>query len=389
MAKVEFNYKGIITIMLCSEKDKMEEICKKYAIKSLLDINNLYFLYSGKKIDLQLEFEQIINKIDKERKIMSILVYEINQENINTNSCKIKSKFPICKECNENIKFDIDDYKIKCSGCKNGHSNIMLINEYIDNQIIDISKIKCKECINNKYTIYNNEIYLCSECKIILCPLCKSKHNKTHHIIDYDLKDNICLKHNEIYISYCNVCKINICLKCLKDHKSHKTILYSDIIPDKNELLNKLNDFRNTINIFNESIKVIVNKFNNIKENIEILYSIYHDMINNYEDKHRNYEILMSLNSIKNNNIIKELNNINQTDNINKKFESILNIYDKINYNEITMIYNINNIGKSKIKILGKKFVEKNKNLCRIIYKNKEYELTEEFNIKNINKDKL
>ena len=50
MAKVEFNYKGIVTIILCSEKDKMEEIYKKYAIKSLLDINIIYISYiPGKK----------------------------------------------------------------------------------------------------------------------------------------------------------------------------------------------------------------------------------------------------------------------------------------------------------------------------------------------------
>ena len=37
-----------------------------------------------------------------------------------------------------------------------------------------------------------------------------------------------------------------------------------------------------------------------------------------------------------------------------------------------------------KIKIFGCDFVRNNKNICKIIYKYKEYELTEYFNIKNI-----
>ena len=349
MAKVEFNYKGIINTILCSEEDKMEEICKRFATKSAADINDLYFIYSGKKVDLQLTFDQITNSLDKERKIMSILVYDIVSRSIKMNSKINQSIFPICPKCKESVRFDINNFKIICSGCKNGHETKMLINEYEDNQKIDISKIKCNECSENKSSTYNNEIYLCNECKVYLCPLCKNTHNKIHNINNYDLKDYICILHNEIYVSYCRECKINICLKCIKVHKTHNHILYSDIMPCKDELLKKLNDFRNTVNIFNKDIEEIINKFKNVKENIEILYNIYNNLINKYEDKYRNYEVLVSLNSINNNNVIKELNNINQIDNINKKIENILNIYEKMNYDdEITLISNINKENKIK-----------------------------------------
>ena len=46
--------------------------------------------------------------------------------------------------------------------------------------------------------------------------------------------------------------------------------------------------------------------------------------------------------------------------------------------NEITIKYNINK-SKTKIKIFGVNFVEKNKSFCKIVYKGKEYPLTKDF----------
>jgi hypothetical protein len=296
MAKVEFNYGGIITIILCSETDKMEDICQKFANKLSLNLNNICFLYNGKQMDIHLTYEQIINKLDKNRKTMSILVNELISDDINDESNKIKLIYPICIKCKQNIILDINDFKIILSQCRNEHKNKILINEYEKNQIIDIKKIKCDECIiNNKFNTYNNEMYICNNCDKILCPLCKNNHDKKHNIINYDLKNYICKIHSENYISYCNKCKINLCLKCQKEHKLHETILYSNIMPDKDDLTNKLNNFRNILNKFNKNIEKIINKLKNIKDNMEILYNIYYEMINKYEDKYRNYEILMSL----------------------------------------------------------------------------------------------
>ena len=231
MAKVEFAYKGNVITISCSENDKMEEICKKYTTKVSIDINNVCFLYSGNKINLQLTFEQAANRIDKERKIMSVLVNEINTEI--KNSSVIKSLFPICPICKQSIKYDIVDYKILCSGCKNGHSKKILIKDYENYQKIDLSNIKCNLCNKNKYYTYSNQMFICNECKCQLCPICKSKHNKTHIVIDYDLKDYMCMIHNENYISYCNYCKSDLCMKCQKNHKGHENFLYSELMPDK------------------------------------------------------------------------------------------------------------------------------------------------------------
>jgi len=56
MAKVEFNYKANIITILCLEEETMEEICKKFINKANLDINKIYFLYSGNKVDLKYIF---------------------------------------------------------------------------------------------------------------------------------------------------------------------------------------------------------------------------------------------------------------------------------------------------------------------------------------------
>ena len=59
----------------------------------------------------------------------------------------------------------------------------------------------------------------------------------------------------------------------------------------------------------------------------------------------------------------------------------------KDNNNEIQLIYKYDK-EITKIKIFGGKFVENNKDICKIEYKNKEYELEECFNIENLNLNK-
>ena len=57
----------------------------------------------------------------------------------------------------------------------------------------------------------------------------------------------------------------------------------------------------------------------------------------------------------------------------------------------INIIYNINENDKEYgyINIFGSEFVKNNKNICKMIIDNKEYEISEKYNIKNYNKNKL
>ena len=174
-------------------------------------------------------------------------------------------------------------------------------------------------------------MYICNQCKIILCPLCKQQHEKSHSIISYDEKNYRCSKHNELFISYCNDCLINLCFKCQKEHLQHNILSMSSILPEKNDLYAILKKLRKSMDIFNKDINQIIERMNKVKQNFEKLYKIYYDMVDKYDDGKRNYEIIMSLNNINNNNILQDLETINQTNNINCKVEKILDKYQQMN----------------------------------------------------------
>ena len=162
----------------------------------------------------------------------------------------VRSNDVICPKCKEICKYEIKDYKIKLYDCKNGHitDNIKL-DEFNNTQNIDISQIKCDKCKNkSKFDTFNHEFYICYDCNMNLCPLCKSIHDNTHSIINYDNKNYICNKHNEIYIKYCEDCKKDICLSCINEHKNHRGISYEDKKIDIKNIRIKMNELKKVIN---------------------------------------------------------------------------------------------------------------------------------------------
>ena len=189
MAQVVFSFNGNDIIIQCNKSERMEEILKKYSIKVGKEINSLYFIYSGNYLNDELTFEEIANEEDKERNKMNILVTENKIPDINPNSTNILSKNIICPKCKENAKIKFNDYKFSIYDCKNGHeTNNILIKDFEKTQYIDFSKIICEKCKNNKSNSYNNIFYRCNSCKINICPLCKSGHDKSHFIINYGFK---------------------------------------------------------------------------------------------------------------------------------------------------------------------------------------------------------
>lgn len=57
----------------------------------------------------------------------------------------------------------------------------------------------------------------------------------------------------------------------------------------------------------------------------------------------------------------------------------------------ISLIYEINenNEKERKVKIFGKDFVNNNKNICNILFENKEFELNEYFSLEKVKKNSL
>ena len=434
MAKAIFIFDGITTIIQCRNEEKMEDICQKFVKEIGVDINTIYFIYGGTKISNHLTFNEQANPLDKKRNEMNILVYQsrktviLNEDNL----MKI-SKRIICPLCLENCRIKFQNYKLLLYGCKNGHeTNDILLDEFENTQKINELKIICDNCKNiNKFKAFNRQFYKCLTCKQNLCPLCKSIHSKEHFIIDYEEKDYLCEIHNEIYISYCNKCNINLCMHCEKNHQDHKIINYKNIKINKEEIKQNLSQFRTKIDIFNNKIKDIINILNKIIDNIEIFYKINFDILNNYTLENYNYQILQNINDIKNNIKIEDINKIINNKDINYQFKYLVNIFSKItgkiisnsnsdeNNNEVKnnitenkinilkekkqdnkiiefkgeaiIRYKINKNADNIVKIFGYDFIKNNIKNCIIINEKNSYKLCEYFDISNYpqNKDIL
>ena len=385
MSEIEFFYNGDYTKYFCNTEDSVKDLLNKFTTKIGKNIDDLYFLNNGKNINEELTFKEIINS-EKNNKI-TILAYD--NSNNNVKSQKIKSKDIICPICVENTSIKIKDYNIILNGCKNGHLiNDISLKEFEKSQYIDASKIKCDKCNdNNKGNTYNNEFYRCCTCKMNLCPLCKSSHNLEHNIINYDGKNYFCEKHEERYCSYCETCNENLCLlcECEKKHANHKIIDFKNLIKHKDSLNNELNNMKTKIDKVIIIINQLIDKLNDILNNIQAIYNIYKNIIDNYTIYRRNYQILSTVNELFNNDIIVDLNNI-----INKKnIFDILNLYYKMNKDndkdiEIwKIIYDIKD--EDEINIFGSNFVNNNFNNCKMILDDKEYLLSDNYQIKNNN----
>ena len=205
MAEIEFLYNGTQTLIQCNQNDKFIDILSKFLDKTKLNPDNLCFLYSGKLIENKEQtFEEISNNADKERNKMSIIINESEKIDDREKDTILKPKYIICPQCNENCYISFKDYRIRFYNCINEHSIEGIgLEEYESTQSLDESTIKCDDCkSNNKSNSYKKTFYRCNTCSFNLCPLCYNKHERTHDIIDYEDKNNICPKHNYPYSSY-------------------------------------------------------------------------------------------------------------------------------------------------------------------------------------------
>ena len=304
MVDIEFNYQQKKTVIQAKIDDSFTNVISKFISKTKLDLNNIFFLSNGKNLNKNEKVKSIMSESEKRNKKMIILVYDINNTINIGNTNIIKSKDIICPICQENCLLDISNFRnfrINLYGCKNGHKTENIkIKDFNKTQVIDISKIKCDKCKSkNKSETFNNEFYVCYECKMNLCPLCKSVHDKTHSIINYDNKNYVCNKHNETLFKYCEDCKIDMCLSCVDEHKGHNIKSYEDKLVNLKHSKFFLNYLDNSINKFKKNLEEAIFKFKSIKENLDIYYNLYNDMLNKYEkNKNRNYNFLFNSDKI-------------------------------------------------------------------------------------------
>ena len=108
MASIAFTFNEKDIIIQCQSSDIMSEICQKFANKIQFDNNKLIFLYGGNIINKELKFDEQVSSMDKERKKMNVLVYELQKYNTMDKS-KIQENY-FEKELKDQIYFILAKY---------------------------------------------------------------------------------------------------------------------------------------------------------------------------------------------------------------------------------------------------------------------------------------
>ena len=392
MATVEFIYKQVSTNVQCNENDIMLDICTKFAAKAGKKIKNLYFLYNGGPVNLKSKFSEQASNIDKENKKMKILAQGL-VDTVITPKKLTKAKDIICPECGDVCLFHLHDYKLSLFGCREGHHNENIsFEEFDQTQNIDETNIVCQNCSSvDKESSFENKFFVCINCNMNLCPICKTKHATDHVIIDYDQSNFICLKHNGIFDSYCDKCKVNCCLNCEKDHYDHldNIIYFRDIFP-KNEILNKqLTELRDKIDSMNFKMSTIIEMFHDVMNEMELFYNFNNKLIQRYNQNiNRNYQLLNNINDLIsfNSKFLGEMS-IFKTDNYINILKTCADIFSKTNKpkesdyspNDITCLYQMKK-GQRRVQIFGHEFIKNNKYNFDLFLNKQKYDLRDEFN---------
>ena len=127
-ANTIFYFEGREVIIQCSKNEKMKDICQRYANKINININSLIFLYGENQLNFNLNFNEQVNIIDKQKNEMKVLVY------------KNENNEYICPKCGEKIKLNIKE---------------------IDDIILSINNIK--DAINGTKSLIENIIRISSD----------------------------------------------------------------------------------------------------------------------------------------------------------------------------------------------------------------------------------
>ena len=329
--QIEFIYKGRLINVQCNEEEKLKNIYTRICSKIELDINKVYFIYNGSLLNEEFTIESVINKFDKSRKMMNIIVDLKYGQNDNKKNLA-KADLIICPQCKEPAKIFIKDYSITIFGCKNNHSiNNILLDQFEETQKIDESKIKCDICkINNKEKSFNKQFYICLKCKLNLCSLCKDIHDKSHYIIDYNNKNYICPQHGDNYSSFCQTCNKNLCIECESCHSNHNIIYFGKILPNKDNLNSILNELKNNIEKFKSDVANIIDRMNYVKNNVDNYYKLVKDIYDSLKIQKKNNEILFNIININNVDFMKDIKSIIDDNNIINKLLKVNSIYDKM-----------------------------------------------------------
>ena len=292
----------------CKTNDKFGFIFDKFANK-----------YNIKSDDY--EFYSLDKLLPRESTIKNYT----NNKNFDIN-VKRKNKIMKCPECIcNNCIIRMKNYKLNFSECRYGHEQTQIFNNYENSQRIDYTQIIChvNEC-KEPQSKSLEDFYKCMDCSKLngnttyFCQKHYEAHKKSEHhtLIKYDEKYYFCPEHFKKFLSYCTVCRTNLCDLCEKEHeKDHNIKRFDSINLDLETIKNDLKDIKSKT----DNLKNIVNQIKNLIDGavsiIEKYYTISLDLIRKYESFNKtlkNYQVIESIDylTISNKEIIKDLKNI-------------------------------------------------------------------------------
>ena len=371
MAEVVFNYNETQKKIKCNKEDLMKDICQKFSKEGSIDTSKMLLLYKGNKIDPSAKFIEQAKDDDKNKLRLSIACVQLKN---NRQSIKLdKTQKEVIQSKNTKHKRD-SIKKSKVGISTNDTMRKSLIKK------VDINDPPTKEInLQNDFNTLS-DYFRTYSCEIDLVQA--QEQNMSNQL------------------NYCPTLVVNNDRNFTQGDPSpnipnmpNNNTNNIPVIPKSEKILTlekEMNEIEIKFENINNKIKETIDTLNHINENLNQFYEITYDKINNLEMVEKDDEII---NNIKNiivnyeqfiNDINKSIIN-NQISHVSESFNKLMSTY--INTNQDIIKYKINE-GDKKIKIFSQNFVYNNWDNCKIIYQDKEYPLTEYFNLENINLQK-
>ena len=378
MAEVIFSLNGVSTKIKCEKGDLMKDIIKKFSIASSTDVKGMLLLYQGSKIDPNITFLEQAKDEDKEKNSINIMCHQIRGSKRESKKDVIVDKTSKRKSINipkrksfrksitlkndlaiENNNDSLIKKSVRASLRKSGKK--VDIND-TPNAEISLDNNNVSNNLNFDKMFNYNDFFRPYSCHIDL----NNNNVRPSNVGEYNSSEINFVPRNTVGENYNN--------------KSISIV---------NKVENEINEFQTKFENFNNKIKEIINTLNKISENINLFYEITQDKMENSELVEKDDEIIDKIKTIIDdyqkfiNDIDQSIEN-NKMTNISENFNKIINSYKESNKDIIK--YRINE-GDKLVKIFGTNFVLNNWDNCRIICEDKEYRLTEYFEIKNYTKN--
>ena len=290
---------------------------------------------------------------------------DFNSPKSNEINISVQKKLRIikCPKCMNDSIINLNNYVASFYGCKNGHLDNEVYDQYIYLQNIDGDQIRCNEpnCGDKTQQNYTKGFYKCLNCSklikdrsIYFCKDHYEQHDKEHLCVKYDKKNYYCINHFRKFIKYCFTHKENLCEECEKGHENCNIAKYQSMTPN----IDKLKDSLKTMEKNIKDLQIVINELKYRLDGALRVFKRYHyiakDIIGKFElfnQDLKNHRILKSLWNLQysNKRMNEELKKIIEEEDINRKSDQVIYIYEKKEENK-----------KNKNKILDE--INENKN---------------------------